>query len=308
MGPSSGLNYAPRGTDRFWRCRGARGDLKPPTLFVPGELTRIFSDLHYGDHASRVDRLAQLRPVLDGVTHLVLNGDTLDTRVGPFPAHTAECRAAVKEFFPREVAATSFLTGNHDGDFSSLHHLDLANGKVFVTHGDIFFDDIVPWSHDAALISHRIAEELRALPTELHDQLDHRLAVFRRVVVSIPQRHQAERNKLKFALHYIADTVWPPSRILRVLRAWRLAPSRAAELTRQHRPAAGFVLCGHTHRPGIWRSPMGVTVINTGSFCPPLGGYLVDITEEKMTVRAVTARNGEFRPGEVIEAFPLAGT
>jgi len=142
---------------------------------VPGELTRIFSDLHYGDHASRVDRLAQLRPLLDGVTHLVLNGDTLDTRVGPFPAHTAECRAAVKEFFPREVASTSFLTGNHDGDFSSLHHLDLANGKVFVTHGDIFFDDIVPWSHDAALISHRIAEELRALPTELHDQLDHRL-------------------------------------------------------------------------------------------------------------------------------------
>ncbi|MGH7955919.1 MAG: metallophosphoesterase family protein [Opitutaceae bacterium] len=271
-------------------------------------LTRILSDLHFGDHASRVDRLAQLRPLLDGVTHLVLNGDTLDTRAGPFPAHTAECTAAVRAFFPGEVASATFLTGNHDGDFSPLHHLDLANGKIFVTHGDIFFDDIVPWSHDAALISRRIAEEYRAVPAELHQDLDHRLAVFRRVAVSIPQRHQSERNKLKFALHYIADTLWPPLRIVRIMRAWRLGPQRAAELAQQHRPAAKFVLCGHTHRPGIWRGAAGVTVINTGSFCPPLGGYAVDVTEEQMIVRQVDVRAGEFRPGDPVAAFPLAAT
>jgi UDP-2,3-diacylglucosamine pyrophosphatase LpxH len=175
-----------------------------------------------------------------------------------------------------------------------------------MTHGDIFFDDIVPWSHDARLIARRISEEMRSLPAELHHHLDSRLEVFRRVVVSIPQRHQAERNKLKFALHYVADTVWPPSRILRVMHAWRLAPKRAAELTRQHRPDANFVLCGHTHRPGIWRAPEGVTVINTGSFCPPLGGYVVDLTEDKLVVRTIVSRAGEFRPGDVVETFPLA--
>jgi predicted phosphodiesterase len=273
---------------------------------VTGSFTRIFSDLHYGDHASRIDRLAQLRPLLEGVTHLVLNGDTLDTRPGPHPAHTAECRAAVSEFFPREVANATFLTGNHDGDFSLLHHLDLAGGKVFVTHGDIFFADIVPWSHDAPLITHRIAEELRSLPSELHDHLDHRLALFRRVAISIPQRHQAERNKLKFALHYVSDLVWPPARIIRVIRAWRQAPQLAAELTRQHRPKADFVLCGHTHRPGIWQTPAGVTVINTGSFCPPLGGTLVDVTDHRLVVRAVVLRSGEFRVGDMIAEFPLA--
>jgi predicted phosphodiesterase len=273
---------------------------------VPGEFTRIFSDLHYGDHASRVTDLAQLRPLLDDVKHLVLNGDTLDTRAGPNPKYTAECRAAVNNFFAREVPAATFLTGNHDGDFSSLHHLDLASGKIFVTHGDIFFDDIVPWSHDAALISRRIAEELRSLAPELHHHLDHRLALFRRVTNSIPQRHQSERNKLKFAVHYIADTIWPPSRILRVMRAWRLAPRRAAELTRRHRPAAHFVVCGHTHRPGIWQLPENVTVINTGSFCPPLGGTVVGLSDEKIVVRAVAIRGAEFRPGEVLAEFPLA--
>jgi len=114
---------------------------------MAGPVTRIISDVHYGDHASRVDRLEQLRPLLDGVTHLVMNGDTLDTRSSRFPAHTDECTAAVNAFFPREVASTTFLTGNHDGDFSPIHHLDLAGGKIFVTHGDIFFDVRDPDGH-----------------------------------------------------------------------------------------------------------------------------------------------------------------
>jgi predicted phosphodiesterase len=274
---------------------------------MAGPLTRIISDVHFGDHASRVSRLAQLRPLLDGVSHLVLNGDTLDTRVGPFPAHTDECTAAVNAFFPREVASTSFLTGNHDGDFSTLHHLDLAGGEVFVTHGDIFFDDIVPWSRDAALIGRKITEEMQSIPQTLHHDLDHRLAVFRRVAISIPQRHQSERNKLKYALHYVADTVWPPLRIVRIMHAWRMAPRRAVELARQHRPAAKFVLCGHTHRPGIWPGSAGVTVVNTGSFCPPLGGFAVDVAEDQLTVRRVDLHAGEFRAGAAVASFPLAG-
>lgn len=272
---------------------------------MPDSFIRVLSDIHYGDHASRVDRLAQLQPLLDGVGHLVLNGDTLDSRIGPLPAHTAECIAAVNEFFPRHLAATTYLSGNHDADFTPVHHVDLAGGQVFVTHGDIFFDDIVPWSKDAPFIRRRIAEELEAVPAELHHDLDRRLAVIRRVAATIPQRHQSERSRLKHALHFIGDTVWPPTRILRVMEAWKHAPLRAAALTRRHRPAAGFVLCGHTHRPGIW-SDGGVTVINTGSFCPPFGGYAVDIFADALVVRRIEPRNGEFRAGERVAEFPLA--
>jgi predicted phosphodiesterase len=276
--------------------------------FVPSKLTRIFSDIHYGDQASRVDQLHQLRPLLDGVTHLVLNGDTLDTRPGPFPDHTARCRSAVADFFPAEVAQVTFLTGNHDADFSPQHHLDLADEKVFVTHGDIFFDDIVPWSKDAKLISRRIAAELHAVPPELHHHLDHRLAVLRRVAASIPQRHQSEQNTLKYVLHYIADTLWPPLRTFRVLHAWRMTPIRAAALAKRHRPAARFILSGHTHRPGIWQMSPELTVINTGSFCPPFGGTVVDLEPGKVTVRRVDFRAGEFRAGSVVAEFPLADT
>lgn len=272
---------------------------------MPAPLIRIVSDLHFGDRASRVRRLEQLRPLLEGVTHLVLNGDTLDTRSGPYPAHTAECREAVLAFFPREVAAVTFLSGNHDADLTLQHHLDLAGGRVFVVHGDIFFDDIVPWGKDALVIGRRIAEELHRLSPGLRGDLDHRLAVFRRVAGSIPQRHQSEQNPLKHALHFLADSVWPPLRFLRVLRAWRQAPDRAAALVGRHRPNARFVVAGHTHRPGIWSTPGGITLVNTGSFCPPLGGFCVDVEPDRLVVRRVDARRGEFRTGESVAAFPL---
>jgi hypothetical protein len=100
--------------------------------------------------------------------------------------------------------------------------------------------------------------------------------------------------------------VWPPLRVFRVLRAWQLTPVRAGELVRRHRPTAKFVLAGHTHRPGIWQTPAGVTMINTGSFCPPLGGYAVDLFDHRLAVRRIEPRGGEFRLGETIAEFALA--
>ncbi len=272
---------------------------------MPAETIRILSDLHFGDRASRVNRLAQLHPLLEGIDRLVLNGDTLDTRPGPLPVHTAECQAAIAGFFPRAVAHTTFLTGNHDPDVSPHHHVDLAGGAVFVTHGDIFFVDIVPWSSDAPLIRQRLAAERLALPPSPAPDLDQSFAIARRVAVSIPQRHQSERNGLKYLVRFLADTVWPPARIARIIETWRTTPALAAGLVRRHRPQARFVIAGHTHRRGIWRQPDGVTVINTGAFCPPGGSYLVDLGPGKLTVRDIVRRGGEFRVGAVVASFPL---
>ena len=285
------------------RCAAA---VEPfPHHLVPAKTIRILSDLHFGDHASRVTHLVQIRPLLDSVAHLVLNGDTLDTRPGPLSRHTAECRAVVADFFPHSVAQTTFLTGNHDPDLSPLHHLDLADGAVFVTHGDIFFDDIVPWSNDAALIRQRLAAERCAFTPDAPPDLMQHFAMVRRVAASIPQQHQSERNRLKYTARFLADTIWPPTRVVRIIETWRNTPTLAAGFLRQHRPRARFIISGHTHRRGIWPQPDGVTVINTGAFCPPGGSYLVDLTPGKLTVRAVVRRAGEFRPGPIVAEFPL---
>lgn len=271
-------------------------------------LTRILSDLHYGDRASRVDSLAQLSPLLAGVTHLVLNGDTLDTRPGPAPAHTARCLAEVRAFFPARVPRVTFLTGNHDADLTADHAVDLAEGAVFVTHGDILHEDIVPWSQDAGSIRPQIAAGLAALPAAERAQLAARFAVWRRVAAAIPQRHQSERHGLRYAIHFARDTVWPPTRVWGVIQTWRREPELAAAFLRHHRPQAQFIIVGHTHRPGAWSTRSGVVVINTGSLCRPFGGCAVDLADNRLSVRRIVRRGRDFHAGAPIAAFSLADT
>jgi predicted phosphodiesterase len=276
------------------------------SALVPDGVTRIFSDLHFGDRASRVDRLAQVRPLLDGIAHLVINGDALDTRPGPAPAATAALRAEVLDFFAHAVPAVTFVTGNHDADLSPHHALDLAGGAVFAVHGDILFETIVPWSTDARRLGALIRAELTALPPDRREQLTERLGAWRRAATLIPQRHQSERRAWRYLMGFLRDTVWPPLRPLRILQAWREEPARAAALLQRHRPAARFMLTGHTHRPGWWRLPGGAVLINTGSLCRPFGGFAVDLTPSHVIVRPVTAQRGEFRAGPPVVEFPLA--
>jgi predicted phosphodiesterase len=271
---------------------------------VGSQFTRILSDVHYGDRASRVRSLDQLNPLLEGPSALILNGDTLDTRPEKDGAQTERRRREVLDFFGRCGIPVTFLTGNHDPDLSGLHELGLEGDKILLTHGDILFDSIVPWSRDASMIRSRLIAALAAVPDTAG--LESRLGVFRAVAGAVPQRHQAERDPLKYALRFVGDTVWPPGRALKILRAWREAPGRAASLARKHRPKARFVMIGHTHKPGYWRMEGGVVVINTGSFCPPFGAIAADVESGRVTLRKVDFKRGQFHPGRALAEFQVA--
>jgi predicted phosphodiesterase len=277
---------------------------------------RIFSDLHLGDRGCCVQTLGQLAPLFDGANSLVINGDSLDTRPGPVHlsatalaaanADTAAQRAGFLDFLAHHAPPTTLLTGNHDPDISAQHTLDLADGQVFLTHGDIFFDDIVPWSRDVPLMRKLLAREFAALTPDERGRLDLRFAAFRRVCANVPQRgHHAERNPFLYMFGLLADIAWP-TRTLAVLRTWRETPALASAFLRTHRPHARFLLMGHTHRPGIVQAPGGLTIINTGSFCAPAKACAVDLTEEKLILRRIVSRGGVFRFGETLATFALA--
>lgn len=278
-------------------------------------LSRIFSDLHLGDRGCRVRTLAQLTPLFDGADAIVLNGDSLDTRPGPthlsaaalarVNAATATHRAEFLNFLAHHAPPATILTGNHDPDISAQHTLDLAGGQIFVTHGDVFFDDIVPWSRDVPLMRRLLARELAQLAPDERGQFEHRLAVFRRVCACVPQRHHSESNPFLYVIGVLADVAWP-TRALAVLRTWRDTPARVAGILRQHRPHARFLLMGHTHRPGSAHLPDGLTIINTGSFCAPATPYVVDVTAEKLVLRRVVSTGGEFRIDQTLATFALA--
>jgi predicted phosphodiesterase len=273
---------------------------------VKPNLIRIFSDLHYADRASTLTSLSALTPLFEGAAQVVLNGDTFDTRPGPAPALTEELNAEVSDFFNRHAPPSVLLTGNHDPNISEHHALEFANRQVLVTHGDILFDDMVPWSRDAALLRRRITEQLTRLPAIERDAFEPRLAAFRRAAITIPQRHQSEKNRVKYMLGFLADTVWPPTRVLHVLRAWRDAPALADTLVARNGFPAKYFVMGHTHRLGARRTASGLTLINTGSFCPPTGAGVVDITTDRITLRQIERRGAEFRLGTALMDFALA--
>jgi predicted phosphodiesterase len=273
---------------------------------VADPLIRIFSDLHYGDPASALASLDVLQPLFAGATQLIFNGDTLDTRPSRDQAAAAALRAKVAEFFRQVPVPATVLTGNHDPDLSSHHAAEIAAGEVYVTHGDVLFEDIVPWSRDATLAGRLVSEALATMSLDQQATTAGQFAACRYAAARIPQRHQSERNRTKYALSYLADTVWPPDRLLRVLRAWRQAPLRAEAFVRRHRLGARFFVMGHTHRMGMSRTPSGLVVLNTGSFSPPGAAGVVDIGGGRIVLRRLIRQGRAYRFGAPVAEFPLA--
>jgi len=273
---------------------------------VGAQLIRIISDVHFGDRSCRVRSLSQLRPLLEGASAFVFNGDTLDTRPSRDGQRTERLRREVLEFSASAGIPVTFLTGNHDPDLTGDSVLEFAGGSVLVLHGDILFDAIVPWSKDAPVIRARIAAALAGVPQDGPGALEGRLAAFRSVAATVHQLHQSETNPLRYVAKLATDTVWPPHRVVSILRAWRQAPGRAAALAQRHRPKARFIIIGHTHKPGIWRMPSGVVVINTGSFSRPFAAMTAEISADALRVRRVVERDGEYHPGREVAQFPLS--
>jgi predicted phosphodiesterase len=271
---------------------------------VSNAQVRIISDLHYGDRVSAVTDFSQLAPLLANTQTLILNGDTTDTRPGPDPELKLRVLTELEAFTRQSTADISLITGNHDPDISQIHLAEIANGQVLVTHGDILFENIVPWGRDAALAT-ELVNQARNRTSMGSERLESLLQAHRLAAAGIPQRHQSERNGLRYFTSFLTDTIWPPKRIFHILNSWRTFPARAEALVSAHRPKARFLIGGHTHWPGIWRRPDGLIVINTGSYCPPSGRLMVELDEVQLRVRRIVNRRGDFLPGAIVAQFAL---
>jgi predicted phosphodiesterase len=274
---------------------------------VAPEVTRILSDLHYGDPASRVRSLDALRPLFGGADRVVFNGDSVETRRSPIAQQTNRIREEFLDFAQSAVRSCTVITGNHDPDLSAIHHLELLGGLVFITHGEVLFDDLVPWSRELPEIREFFRQELAAVPADRREIPSERLAAAKRACVRLELKHDPHPVDPWGRIHRTVHTFWPPRRVLAMLKAWRQLPSRAATFARECRPGVRFVLVGHTHRPGVW-TRSDLVIINTGSFRPPFGCYAVDVSAPQIVVRQVVHAGGGFTLGRVVAAFALAPT
>ena len=263
---------------------------------------RILSDLHVYDFQTQIRDLHQLEPLLAGVQTLVLNGDSCEMRAGVAMPDVS----GLKKFFRERVPEVIFVTGNHDPDISETHELSLSAGRVWVTHGDICYDDLTPWSRQRTDLR-RIVRDLRAgAPVVSGEKLEDRIRIAREATRRVGTHIDPADARMRACMLRLWDTFFPPQQVLAMLLAWRELPLAAARLAQAHRPAAQVVVTGHVHFPGVWVRPPGPTVINTGSFFSPLGGHLVDVFEDRVQVRRIRRQRGMFVPGHQVAEIVFA--
>lgn len=263
------------------------------------EPIRILSDLHLGYQGGTITDIEALRPILEGAGTIVFNGDTLEERKIAFQERSNALFTDLQSLCQDLGAKTVFLSGNHDPSFPPHRHLDLADGRVFVSHGDVLYKNLSPWSHfaqHAADAADRIrtdytAEELETLETQL--EITNRTALEMEIPF-VP----ALRGFTGFLKKWCIEC-WPPTRPFIILDTWRTAAARAHRFREKHRPNARVFLVGHTHLP-FCSQRRGNWAINTGAFVSPAYARSVDLVGNDLSVRRIHRTGGHFQPGAEI--------
>ena len=265
--------------------------------------TIIISDLHLGHRASQIHDPEELAPILKEARSVIFNGDTVEMRT-PVDRPVGRHMAAVVAHLCHSIGCrATFINGNHDPAVSKVDHLDLMDGRILVTHGDILFLGVAPWSRQA-LAYRRI--HLRALANLGPDALmnfEKRLLAAKRTSIKLQLIERPVTEHAKAAkLRVLIQQFWPPHRPFMILGAWLQTPTLAARLCDLFRPNARYVIVGHTHYPGFWkRGP--VTVINTGSYVLHFGALAVLLDGESIEIRKVIKQKEGFALGKRIARF-----
>ena len=256
---------------------------------------RVLSDLHFGHSACVIDEVSQLTPLFEGADTIVFNGDTLEERADPFRPRSEEMLAELEETCRASGVKPVFISGNHDPGAWDVHYLDLADGKVFVTHGDALFDLISPWSKDIARTEDGIRKIRAGYSEEELRELDTLMACTKAACKLTHIYEKSGSNGLINKARVLTAEMWPPRRPAAILHSWATAPGKALDLVARHRPDAKAILFGHTHFPGIWQRN-GTSALNTGGYLGTLNARAIDIPPAGKTLNyhRVRKRNGSF--------------
>jgi len=258
------------------------------------EPVRILSDLHLGHRVSRVSRVAALRPLLAGAGTVVFNGDTWQELTAPFRERAAEMLEELREMCAREGCDTVFLAGNHDPGLPGQGWLELAGGRIVVTHGDALYFDSSPWSL-AVLRGQEVVAELWAAHRAAWEDAGERLALAREIARNlVPRDFPLGRSLWQRAW----EAVNPPGRALRILDAWFGQATAGAVFCERYFPAAEVLLIGHFHWPGMWLR-RGRLVINTGSWMNPCSAWGVEWQDGFLRRMKIDERGDECRFGRI---------
>ena len=249
--------------------------------------TLILSDLHLGRPSHAAISADALRPLWQGFERLILNGDIAEVHHPEHRVKAAWQAMRVIDLCEEDGIELVLLSGNHDPFISDHRKLSLANGQLFITHGDVFLPAVAPWSPNASKLKKANREALAALEIDALDDLERRLK-------AAQHASHAEWDDLEAQNQHstIFSMLTRPWSVFQVLWHWRQFPKIVSEFAATHDIESKYIVTGHTHHQGIWTVDDRV-IINTGSFGFPGKPLGVALRESVLSVHDIHARDGE---------------
>ncbi len=183
------------------------------------EPIRIISDLHLGHTASLARDVSQIEPLFRDARTVIFNGDTIEMR-SERDRELAESRLhAVHDFCAEQDAKSYFINGNHDPIISTINHLELDEGRVLVTHGDVLF-------HESSVRRRRSfrqsmqARKVDELSPEELEHFEQILATNKRVTAFVDDYHFNIPDGQWGKFTTFMKQTWPPRRLVNMVSSW----------------------------------------------------------------------------------------
>lgn len=244
--------------------------------------TIILSDLHLG-RPGGAGRARAFEPIVGECERVVVNGDAAELH------HARYQRDAERELdFFRDLCTSrgirlDLIAGNHDPFVSDIRALTLADGAIYVTHGDALHPSIAPWSPYAQSMRQAFDRALAAMPRETPEDIA-RFSAAREAAI-------AEWRTMGEGAHIstLSNIALRPHRVAAVLHYWSRYPRLAADWAAKHAPRAGTVVVGHSHR-AFSRSLGGRRIANTGAYGFPGTPHAVVVERDTVRLHRVIER------------------
>ncbi len=250
--------------------------------------TMILSDLHLG-RPGGAEEAARLLPLVAGCERLIVNGDCAELHHARYRGKAELELDRLREMCAARAVRLDLIAGNHDPFVSEVRSLRLADGAIYLTHGDAMHPAIAPWSPHAAAM--RAAFE-RVLA---QDGSAERGATEETLFAAAREAAIAEWQSLGDGAHVstIANMAVRPHRALAALGYWRAYPELVRNWAERFAPTAGTVVVGHSHRPFV-RTVAGIRIVNTGAYGFPGTPLAVLVDSSEVVVHRVEERRGRY--------------
>jgi UDP-2,3-diacylglucosamine pyrophosphatase LpxH len=222
--------------------------------------TVIISDTHLGRLHGAALSAPALRPLWQGADQFIINGDVAEIHHPDQWGDAARQTMQLYDLCETDGVHLTMLSGNHDPFISDIRHLQLADGAVFVTHGDVLHPALAPWSPAAQRIRAAYDQAMAAMVNDSRDELEQRLEAAQHA--SHAEWQGLKREAGRSTLLGLMRRPWA---LVQVLLYWMRVPYLGERFLVRHAPDARFLIIGHTHRPGIWTINDRV-IINTGCY------------------------------------------